>query len=106
MALLQAMACGVAVVAANSRALPEFVSPDNGVLVEPHEPARLAVAFSDLLGSPDRRRRMGSAGRHSVERYGVETVTDEWELLYRSVLDGGPSRERAKGDQLRGAGVQ
>jgi glycosyltransferase involved in cell wall biosynthesis len=105
MALLQAMACGVAVVAANSRALPEFVSPDNGVLVEPHDSARLAAAFADLLGSPDRRCRMGAAGRRSVERYGVETVTDEWELLYRSVLDRGPSRERAKGDQLRGAGV-
>jgi glycosyltransferase involved in cell wall biosynthesis len=105
MALLQAMACGVAVVAANSRALPEFVSPDNGVLVEPRDSARLAAAFADLLGSPDRRCRMGAAGRRSVERYGVETVTDEWEMLYRSVLDRGPSRERAKGDQLRGAGI-
>jgi 1,2-diacylglycerol 3-alpha-glucosyltransferase len=105
MALLQAMACGVAVVAADSRALPEFVSPDNGVLVEPHEQERLAAAFSELLGSPDRRRRLGAAGRGSVERYGVETVTDEWEMLYQSVLDRGPSRERAKGDQLRGAGV-
>jgi 1,2-diacylglycerol 3-alpha-glucosyltransferase len=105
MALLQAMACGAAVVAANSRALPEFVSPDNGVLVEPHEPARLADTFADLLGSPDWRRRLGAAGRRSVERYGVETVTDEWEMLYQSVLDRGPSRERAKGDQLRGAGV-
>jgi len=105
MALLQAMACGAAVVAANSRALPEFVSPDNGVLVEPHDSARLAAAFSELLGSPDWRRRLGAAGRRSVERYGVETVTDEWEVLYRSVLDRDQSRERAKGDQLRGAGV-
>jgi glycosyltransferase involved in cell wall biosynthesis len=105
MALLQAMACGVAVVAADSRALPEFVSPDNGVLVEPHEQERLASAFSELLGSPDRRRRLGAAGRGSVERYGVETVTDEWEMLYQSVPDRDQSRERAKGDQLRGAGV-
>jgi 1,2-diacylglycerol 3-alpha-glucosyltransferase len=105
MTLLQAMACGVAVVAANTRALPEFVSPDNGVLVEPHGQARLAAAFSDLLGSADRRRRLGAMGRRSVERYGIETVTDEWEMLYRSVLDRGQSRERAKGDQLRSAGV-
>jgi glycosyltransferase involved in cell wall biosynthesis len=105
MALLQAMACRVAVVAANSRALPEFVSPDNGVLVEPHDSARLAAAFSDVLGSPDTRRRLGVAGRRSVERYGVETVTDEWEMLYRSVLDRDQTRERAKSDQLRGAGV-
>jgi glycosyltransferase involved in cell wall biosynthesis len=95
----------VAVVAANSRALPEFVEPANGVLVEPHDSARLAVAFSDLLGSPERRHGLGAAGCRSVERYGVETVTDEWEALYRSVLDRDQSRERAKGDQLRGASL-
>lgn len=105
MVLLQAMASGVAVVAANSRALPEFVGPANGVLVEPHDSARLAVAFADLLGSPDLRCRLGAAGRRRVERYGVETVTDEWEVLYRSVLDRDQLRGRAKGDQLRGAGV-
>lgn len=105
MVLLQAMASGVSVVAADSRALPEFVSPDNGILVEPHDSAAFAAAFSGLLGAPDRRRRLGAAGRRSVERYGVETVTDEWEVLYRSVLDRDQSRERAKGDQLRGAGV-
>jgi glycosyltransferase involved in cell wall biosynthesis len=105
MTLLQAMASGVAVVAANTRALPEFVGPENGVLVDPHDSARLAAAFADLLSLPDWRRRLGSAGRRSVERYGVETVTDEWELLYRSVLGRDEMRERAKGDQLRGAGV-
>jgi glycosyltransferase involved in cell wall biosynthesis len=85
--------------------LPEFVGPENGVLVDPHDSARLAAAFADLLSLPDWRRRLGSAGRRSVERYGVETVTDEWELLYRSVLGRDEMRERAKGDQLRGAGV-
>jgi glycosyltransferase involved in cell wall biosynthesis len=105
MVLLQAMASGVPVVAANTRALPEFVGPANGVLVDSHDSARLAAAFAELLAAPDLRRRLGSAGRRSAETYGVETVTDAWEVLYRSVLDRGHSRERAKGDQFRRAGV-
>jgi 1,2-diacylglycerol 3-alpha-glucosyltransferase len=86
MVLLQAMASGVPVIAADTRALPEFVSTANGMLVDPHDPARLARAIGDMLASPERRRALGSAGRLRAERYGVETVTDEWEALYRSVL--------------------
>ncbi|HVC62766.1 MAG TPA: glycosyltransferase [Acetobacteraceae bacterium] len=88
MVLLQAMASGVSVVAADSRALPEFVGPHNGVLVDPHDAAQLAQALADLLASPERRRRLGAGGRQSAERYRTETVTDEWETLYRSVLHG------------------
>jgi glycosyltransferase involved in cell wall biosynthesis len=88
MALLQAMASGVPVVAANTRALPEFVSPDNGALVEPNDSVRLAAVLGELLAAPGLRRRMGAAGRIVAEKYGVETVADEWEALYRSVLNG------------------
>jgi 1,2-diacylglycerol 3-alpha-glucosyltransferase len=88
MVLLQAMASGVPVVAADTRALPEFVTAANGVLVDPHDPAGLARALSDLLTTPERRRQLGSGGRRSASRYSVETVTDEWEALYRSVIDG------------------
>jgi glycosyltransferase involved in cell wall biosynthesis len=89
MVLLQAMACGMPVIAAATRALPEFVSPDNGILVDPDDPAGLARAIGDLLASPEQRRRLGRGGRRSVEKYDIETVTDEWETLYRSVLHGG-----------------
>ncbi|HEY0185380.1 MAG TPA: glycosyltransferase, partial [Rhodopila sp.] len=89
MVLLQAMASGVPVIAADSRALPEFVCAANGVLVDPHDPARLAAALRDVLAAPERRRAWGAAGRRRAEQYSVETVTDEWEALYRSVLQGG-----------------
>ena len=89
MVLLQAMASGVPVVAADTRALPEFVGPANGVLVDPHDSARLArrarrICWPRRSGGG----RFGSAGRRYAERYGVEAVTDEWEALYRSVLNG------------------
>ncbi len=89
MVLLQAMASGLPVVAADSRALPEFVAPVNGMLVDPNDPARLAEALAELLASPERCRRLGAASRRIAERYNIETVTDEWETLYQSVLHGG-----------------
>jgi glycosyltransferase involved in cell wall biosynthesis len=88
MVTLQAMASGVAVVAANSRALPEFVGPTNGVLVDPHDPVLLARELADLLASPQRRQSLGARGRRSAEKFGVEVVTDEWETLYRSACNG------------------
>jgi 1,2-diacylglycerol 3-alpha-glucosyltransferase len=87
MVLLQAMASGVPVVAADTRALPEFVDATNGVLVDPHDPARLAGVLMDLLASPERRRQMGLSGRLAVGKYSIGTITDEWEALYRCVLD-------------------
>ncbi len=88
MVMMQAMASGVPVVAVNARALPEFVGPANGVLVDPHDPGQLARALGDLLTSPERRRQLGSAGRLCAERYNIGTVTDGWESLYRSVVNG------------------
>jgi 1,2-diacylglycerol 3-alpha-glucosyltransferase len=92
MVLLQAMSSGVPVVAADTRALPEYVGPANGVLVDPHDPAGLAQAFADLLNSPERRRQLGLQGRLAAEKYSVDTVTDNWETLYQSLL-GGSSRK-------------
>ena len=86
MVVLQAMASGVPVVAAATRALPEFVGPATGVLVDPHDPAALAAAFGDLLAAPARRRALGAGGRAFAERHGIARVTDEWELLYRSLI--------------------
>jgi len=88
MVLLQAMASGVPVVAADTRALPEFVGPENGVLVNPHDAAQLAQALADLLASPAQRRRLGAGGRRLAEKYRVETITDAWEALYQSAIHG------------------
>jgi glycosyltransferase involved in cell wall biosynthesis len=48
---LEAMACGVPVVAAAAASLPEVVG-DAGLLVPPHEPAALASALRRLLSDP------------------------------------------------------
>jgi 1,2-diacylglycerol 3-alpha-glucosyltransferase len=89
MVMVQAMASGVPVVAAASRALREYVDSTCGVLVEPHDHAALAQALAELLGSPERRRVLGCGGRRAARKCEIETIADEWEQLYRSVLDRG-----------------
>lgn len=87
MALLQAMACGVAVVGARSRALPEYIDGTNGLLVPPHDHLALARALAWLLDRPDRRRDLGAGGRRSAERCGVGAVTTQWEAIYLSMRE-------------------
>lgn len=85
MVLLQAMAAGVPVVAADSRALPEFVGDDNGVLVNPNDAARLASVFESLLASPERRRGLAAGCRARALLHGIGPVTDTWERIYGAV---------------------
>ncbi|MBS0559316.1 MAG: glycosyltransferase [Proteobacteria bacterium] len=88
MVLVQAMASGIPVVAANARALPEFVTEANGALFDPHDAAALAGALAGLLAAPERRRALGAAGRRQAEKNDTETIADTWEALYGSVLQG------------------
>jgi len=70
LALLEAMAIGLPVVAANWAGPAEYLTPECGVLVAPDSPdalvAGLATAMSDLARSPERRRMMGAAAQRRV----------------------------------------
>jgi glycosyltransferase involved in cell wall biosynthesis len=71
LALLDAMACGVACVAARVEAVPEIVADgETGVLVPPGDPDALAAALARLLADPARAHDMGARGRRLVgERF-------------------------------------
>ena len=61
---IEAMACGVAVVATTGGALPEVVGVDGetGLLVAPDDPGALAGAIARLLDDPALRARLGRPG--------------------------------------------
>jgi glycosyltransferase involved in cell wall biosynthesis len=62
------MACATPLVVSRAGAIPEVVGPDGecAVLVEPGDVGELEIALDELLADPDRRERMGAAGRRRV----------------------------------------
>jgi len=81
--VLEALACGTPVVASRVGGIPEQVSDETGVLVEPGDPAALAAAIESLLADPDRRGRMGAAAAADArKRFSLERQLDGYLELY------------------------
>ncbi len=64
---LEAQACAVPVVAGTSGGAPETVTPRTGLVVGGRGVDKLAATITGLLSDPERRARMGAAGREHVE---------------------------------------
>lgn len=68
--LLEASACGVPVVAFNVGGVPDVVvHNDTGLLVDTLSPEALIAAVDELIADPDRRAKLGQAGRERVEQH-------------------------------------
>jgi glycosyltransferase involved in cell wall biosynthesis len=82
----EALARAVPVIAPRTGGPAEIVRDAvDGLLVDPDDPRALAAAIVALLDDPERRRRMGEAGRaHVTERFSEERMTREaWQLAER-----------------------
>jgi glycosyltransferase involved in cell wall biosynthesis len=89
MVLLQAMACGLPVVATRSGSIPEFVDDGtSGLLVPERDPAALAAALSRVLSDEDLRGRLATGGRlAAVDRYDAEQNVRRAEDELLAVMD-------------------
>ena len=86
LAVLEALACGVPVIAARVGGIPEQLTEDTGVLVEPGDVKALARALDDLLHDPERRARMREAAAADARaRFGLDRQVDAYLDLYASV---------------------
>ncbi|MEK7325404.1 MAG: glycosyltransferase [Chloroflexota bacterium] len=82
-AVLEAMAVGLPVVATSVGDVPDVVVPGTGLIVPPHQPAALATTIRTLLDDPEQGRQLGMAGRaHVVRNYAVEAWADKLLKLY------------------------
>jgi glycosyltransferase involved in cell wall biosynthesis len=75
---VEAMACGVPVVASDVGGLAETVTDGvTGLRVPARAPHRIAAALATLLASAGFRRRLGDAGARRAQRYGWRRVAGE-----------------------------
>lgn len=85
MVLLEASASGLPCVSTNVGGAREVVEQARtGFLIEPGDVEGLAQAMAKLAGLPEEvRKTMGAAARdRAIERFDVQAVASEWELLY------------------------
>lgn len=89
MAILEASACGLPVVATGVPGTREAVRDgQTGLLAAAQSAAALADAMLRVARAPESvRYAMGAAGRRFVaEHYGIDSVMDRWESLYGTLL--------------------
>ncbi|MBE3560196.1 MAG: glycosyltransferase [Ktedonobacteraceae bacterium] len=98
---MEAMACGLPVIAANSYALPELCHhEENGFLFQPGNSEELAHYLDTLLADAALRQRMGEESLKIIARHDRAKVLDEWETLYQRLsLEFKEAKERR--EQLR-----
>ena len=86
--LVEAAACGRAVVTTNHPGCRDAIKPDvTGVLVPAKNPIDLADAIQALIESPERRAQMGKAGRELAEKaFAIEKIVEQHMTIYQELL--------------------
>jgi glycosyltransferase involved in cell wall biosynthesis len=86
---VEAMACATPLVVSRAGAIPEVVGPEGlcADLVTPGDVGELVQALEDLLDDPERRARMGAAGRErALAEYSWRAVAEATADAYRDVI--------------------
>lgn len=90
-AAVEAIACGVPVIATPVGGLPDIVQDgSNGFLVPPADPAALAARLQLLIEQPEARARMAQAARRHAEQHfdAIRNAAQIAELVAQAVRDG------------------
>ncbi|MGZ5415853.1 MAG: glycosyltransferase family 4 protein [Nocardioides sp.] len=86
---VEAMACATPLVVSRAGAIPEVVGPEGlcADLVTPGDVGELVHALANLLDDPERRARMGAAGRErALAEYSWHAVAEATADAYREVI--------------------
>jgi GalNAc-alpha-(1->4)-GalNAc-alpha-(1->3)-diNAcBac-PP-undecaprenol alpha-1,4-N-acetyl-D-galactosaminyltransferase len=89
MALCEAMACGLPVLAADCLSGPRdiIINGVDGVLVAPEDVDALTAQLDALMSDPARRKQLAHNAPQILDRFGVERVMGLWQDAIDSVID-------------------
>lgn len=89
-ALVEAMACGLPVIATPIGGSKDFLLHDkNGLVVKPGDDQELLLALEYLISNRAKANALGLAAWHTVQsRYAVEVVTEQYLNLFSSLIQG------------------
>ncbi len=92
LSLIEAMACGLAVISTSVGGVRDILhNEDNGLVVRPGDPEELRGALDYLLTNPSLRARLGERARQTVaERYSSERIANEYFDLFRDLAQWDP----------------
>jgi len=76
-ALLEAMACGLPIVASPVSVIPSLLEGGAGLLLNGQDAASIANALADLLSDPEKMAAMGRLARQRAQSYTLERWRDE-----------------------------
>jgi glycosyltransferase involved in cell wall biosynthesis len=83
---MQALACGMPVIAADAWGFKEYITPDVGFLIAPGDVDGVAEKIVYLHSRPDVRAAMGMNGEEKVSRYSIANIASTWEEIYTNVI--------------------
>ena len=86
--IIEAMACGIPVVATAVGGIPEqVIDGQTGILVAPSDSAVMASAIEKILANPELQKQMGGAGaKHAKEKYSQELQAKRYLDWYQEIL--------------------
>jgi N-acetyl-alpha-D-glucosaminyl L-malate synthase BshA len=84
---LEAMNCGVPVIAAQTGGIPEVIVHDEtGFLFPVGEINPMAQAAIDLLRDGQKHRRFAAAARQRARQFAIDSIMPEWEGYYQEIM--------------------
>ncbi len=86
--LIEAMSCGLPVVAFDCPYGPSAIISDgiNGYLISKEDIDGYVDKVCMLMGNIDKRRIMGEAGRNSIYKYAPSSIMPQWKALFEEIL--------------------
>jgi len=86
-ALVEAMAHGLATVATDVGGIPEVITPECGILVPPQSPSELASRVAELLRDTKRREEMGRRAKCRAQTvFSVDSMERRTDEVYRPMI--------------------